>query len=45
MTKATRTLTVATLQSAYGPDIDANIARTSQLVREAAAKGAQVILP
>jgi N-carbamoylputrescine amidase len=40
-----RTLTVAALQSAYGTDLARNIARTSDLVREAAAKGAQVILP
>jgi N-carbamoylputrescine amidase len=40
-----RTLTVAALQSAYGPDLAANIARTSDLVREAASMGAQVILP
>ncbi|MBV8684295.1 MAG: N-carbamoylputrescine amidase, partial [Caulobacteraceae bacterium] len=40
-----RTLTVAALQSAYGPDLQANIARTAELVREAAAAGAQVILP
>jgi N-carbamoylputrescine amidase len=41
----TRTLTLAALQSAYGSDQDANIARTVALVREAAAAGAQVILP
>ena len=41
----TRTLTLAALQSAYGFDQDANIARTIDLVREAAAAGAQVILP
>ena len=40
-----RTLTIAALQSAYGTDLAANIARTSDLVREAADKGAQVILP
>jgi N-carbamoylputrescine amidase len=40
-----RTITVAALQSAYGLDIDANIARTADLIREAAAAGAQVILP
>ena len=40
-----RTLTVAALQTAYGDDMAANLARTAQLVREAAAKGAQVILP
>ena len=38
-------LTVAALQTAYGEDMAANIARTMDLVREAAAKGAQVILP
>jgi len=41
----TRTLTVAALQSAYGLDLAANIARTGDLVREAASLGAQVILP
>jgi N-carbamoylputrescine amidase len=41
----TRTLTVAALQTAYGQDMAANLARTVDLVREAAAKGAQVILP
>jgi N-carbamoylputrescine amidase len=41
----TRQLTVAALQSAYVADMDANIARTIALVREAAAAGAQVILP
>jgi N-carbamoylputrescine amidase len=41
----TRTLTVAALQSSYGADMTANIARTADLVREAAAKGAQAILP
>ena len=40
-----RTLSVAALQSAYGADLAANIARTSDLVRQAAAQGAQVILP
>ena len=38
-------LTVAALQLAFTPDMDANIAAVSALVREAAAKGAQVILP
>ena len=38
-------LTVAALQLAFSADIDANIAAVSELVREAAAKGAQVILP
>jgi N-carbamoylputrescine amidase len=41
----TRTLTVAALQASYGEDLDANIARTAELIREAAGKGAQVILP
>jgi N-carbamoylputrescine amidase len=38
-------LTVAALQLGFTDDIDANIAAVSDLVREAAAKGAQVILP
>jgi N-carbamoylputrescine amidase len=41
----TRTLTLAALQSGYGEDLQANIARTIELVREAAGLGAQVILP
>jgi N-carbamoylputrescine amidase len=40
-----RTLTVAALQASYGMDLEANIAKTAELVREAAARGAQVILP
>ena len=40
-----RTVTVAALQTAYGADMKANIEKTETLVREAAAKGAQVILP
>jgi N-carbamoylputrescine amidase len=40
-----RTLTVAALQTAYGADMAANIARTADLIRQAAAGGAQVILP
>jgi N-carbamoylputrescine amidase len=40
-----RTLTLAALQAAYGQDMAANIAKTEALIREAAAKGAQVILP
>jgi N-carbamoylputrescine amidase len=36
---------VAALQLAFTPDIDANIANVSALVREAAGRGAQVILP
>ncbi len=38
-------ITVAALQLGFGADIDANIANVSSLVREAAARGAQVILP
>ena len=40
----TRSLTVAALQTAYGEDLGANIAKTAELIREAAAKGAQVVL-
>ena len=42
---ATRHLTVAALQTSYGEDLQANIDKTINLVRQAAAKGAQVILP
>ena len=38
-------LTVAALQLAFGDDTDANIRAISDLVREAAGKGAQVVLP
>ncbi|WP_109809110.1 N-carbamoylputrescine amidase [Sphingosinithalassobacter portus] len=38
-------ITVAALQLAFSNDIDANIAAVSQMVREAAGKGAQVVLP
>ena len=41
----TRTLSVAALQTAYGTDMAANIARTADLIRQAADRGAQVILP
>ena len=40
-----RTIKVAALQTAYGEDLAANIARTADLIREAAARGAQAILP
>jgi N-carbamoylputrescine amidase len=40
-----RTLSVAALQTSYGMDLAANIAKTSDLVRDAASRGAQVILP
>jgi N-carbamoylputrescine amidase len=42
---AKRTLTVAAIQTSYGPDMAANIAKTEGFVREAAAQGAQVVLP
>lgn len=38
-------ITVAALQLAFSADIDANIASVSRFVREAAARGAQVVLP
>lgn len=41
----TRTVTVAALQTSYGEDMQANIDKTIDLIRQAAAKGAQVILP
>lgn len=40
-----RTINVAALQTSYGRDMAANIAKTESLVREAAKAGAQVILP
>jgi N-carbamoylputrescine amidase len=40
-----RTITVAALQTSYGEDMAANIRKTEALIREAAAKGAQAILP
>jgi len=41
----TRRLNLAAVQAAFGSDLAANIARVSDLVRAAAADGAQVILP
>ena len=38
-------VTVAALQTSYGEDLAANIAKTETLIRQAAAEGAQVILP
>ena len=38
-------ITVAALQLAFSNDIDANIGRVGALVREAASRGAQVVLP
>jgi len=40
-----KTIKVAALQTAYGEDLKANIAKTERLVRDAAKQGAQVILP
>ena len=40
-----RKLAVAAIQAAFGLDLGANIARVAELVREAAGRGAQVILP
>ena len=42
---ATRTISVAAIQTSYGEDLQANIDKTIGFVREAAGKGAQVILP
>ena len=41
----TRKLSVAAIQTSYGEDMAANIEKTAGFVREAAAQGAQVILP
>lgn len=40
-----KTIKVAAIQTSYGDDMKANIAKTERFVREAAGKGAQVILP
>ena len=40
----TRSLAVAAIQASFGQDMAANIARVSELVREAAGRGAQVDL-
>ena len=40
-----RTITVAAIQTSYGPDMRANIAKTAAFVREAVRSGAQVVLP
>jgi N-carbamoylputrescine amidase len=41
----TRTITVAAIQTGYGPNMAANIAKTEGFIREAAKRGADVILP
>lgn len=38
-------ITVAALQLAFSADMDANIAQVAEMVREAAGRGAQVVLP
>jgi N-carbamoylputrescine amidase len=40
-----RTLTLAAIQTSYGDDLAANIDKARGFIREAAARGAQVILP
>ncbi|MEM9462274.1 MAG: N-carbamoylputrescine amidase [Myxococcota bacterium] len=40
-----RTITVAALQARYSPDMGSNLAKTESLVREAARRGANVVLP
>lgn len=42
---AKREMTVAAIQTSYGHDLTDNIAKTENFVREAAKRGAQVILP
>jgi N-carbamoylputrescine amidase len=41
----TRSLSIGVIQASYGDDINANIAKTEHFIREAAGKGAQVVLP
>lgn len=40
-----RTISVAAIQTSYGADMQANIDKTIDLIRQAASRGAQVILP
>jgi N-carbamoylputrescine amidase len=40
-----RTITLAAIQTSYDRDLDANIAKTADFIRQAADQGAQVILP
>ena len=42
---ANRSITVAAIQTSYGHDMEANIAKTEAFVREAARMGADVVLP
>jgi N-carbamoylputrescine amidase len=45
MSKSNRSVTVGAIQTSYGHDLKANIAKTEALVREAAKNGAQIVLP
>jgi N-carbamoylputrescine amidase len=45
MLMSNRSMTVAAIQAAYGPDMKANIAKTEGFVRDAAKRGAEIILP
>lgn len=40
-----RSLTVAAIQTSYGPDIKTNIAKTEAFVCDAAKRGAEIVLP
>jgi N-carbamoylputrescine amidase len=40
-----RKVTVAAIQTAYGHDMAANIAKTAEFVRQAAKQGAEIVLP
>ena len=42
---ARRSITVGSIQTSYGPDLETNIAKTETFIREAAGRGAEVILP
>jgi N-carbamoylputrescine amidase len=42
---ANRSLTVAAIQTSYGQDLKSNIAKTEVFVREAAKRGAEIVLP
>ena len=39
------TIRLAALQSSFTDDVETNVARITQLVRDAASDGAQIILP
>ncbi|MET1047161.1 MAG: N-carbamoylputrescine amidase [Hyphomicrobium sp.] len=42
---ARRSITVGSIQTSYGHDLETNIAKTEAFVREAAERGAEIILP